>query len=141
MSTDDESEHNTSEPTAENTVDTDKLDVVDDYQAFTAGTAKGIASPDADEYTRDERINHIALGIAGEAGELAETIKKRNRDRDKPGFGDYEKNVQKEIGDVIWYLSRLADEMNCNLSDILEQNIHKLTTRVSEDTIHDEDNR
>lgn len=67
----------------------------------------------------------LGLGVAGEAGEVADIIKK------ELGHGhvrDAEK-MAKEIGDVLWYLAVLADEYGYNLSDIATMNIEKLKAR------------
>jgi NTP pyrophosphatase (non-canonical NTP hydrolase) len=66
-----------------------------------------------------------ALGLAGEAGEVAEVIKKgifhqHGLDMDK---------LKKEIGDVLWYAAALCTTLNLNLSDIMQENIDKLKTR------------
>jgi len=70
------------------------------------------------------------LGLAGEAGEVAEKIKKVIRD--KSGIIDKEtkEELKKELGDVIWYVSQIASEMKISLNDIAEKNIEKLYSRM-----------
>lgn len=67
----------------------------------------------------------LALGVAGEAGEIADIVKK------ELGHGhprDAEK-MAKEIGDVLWYLAALADEYGYSLAAIATMNIAKLKAR------------
>ena len=71
------------------------------------------------------------LGLVGESGEVAEKIKKILRD--KNGTFDYESKLalKKELGDVLWYLSNLCDELNLSLSDVARENLEKLNLRLS----------
>lgn len=83
-----------------------------------------------------------ALGLVGEAGEVAEKIKKVIRD--KGGIIDEEMRVmiQKELGDVLWYVAQLATELGFNLDDVAEKNIEKLYSRMERGKINGEgDNR
>ena len=69
------------------------------------------------------------LGLVGEAGEVAEKVKKVIRDK-KGVFDEESKNsIKKELGDVLWYLSNLCDEFNFSLEDVALQNIEKLKLR------------
>ena len=63
-------------------------------------------------------IVYPTLGLVGEAGEVAEKVKKVLRD--KNGFFDEEsKNaIKKELGDVLWYISNLCTELNFILNDV-----------------------
>lgn len=69
-------------------------------------------------------LAYCALGLGGEAGEYSEKVKKLIRDGklDKP-------LAAKELGDVLWYLTRSANELGYNLTDIAEINLVKLTSR------------
>ena len=69
------------------------------------------------------------LGLVGEAGEVAEKVKKVIRD--KKGIFDEEskKGIKKELGDVLWYLSNLCNEFGFSLDDVALQNIEKLRLR------------
>ena len=53
--------------------------------------------------------------------------------RDKNGNFDYESKValKKELGDVLWYLSNLCDELNFSLTDVAKDNLEKLKLRIS----------
>lgn len=80
-------------------------------------------------YKPEVALAYITLGITGEAGEVAEKIKKVIRDDD--GVVSEEKKVEiaKEIGDCLWYLSAMCEELGLSLEDIAIQNIEKLKSR------------
>ena len=70
------------------------------------------------------------LGLVGEAGEVAEKVKKVIRDK-KGIFDEESKNgIKKELGDVLWYLSNLCTEFNLSLEDVALQNLDKLRERA-----------
>lgn len=73
----------------------------------------------------DRRVMNACLGIAGETGEVLELIKKDSF-HGKPLDKD---NLKKEIGDVLYYVARLADEYGLQLEDIMDANIRKLQER------------
>ncbi len=79
---------------------------------------------------RGRNYIYPTLGLAGEAGEVAEKIKKVIRD--KKGKIDKETGteIEKELGDVLWYVSQLASELKLNLDDVAEKNIEKLYDRA-----------
>ena len=75
------------------------------------------------------------LGLVGEAGEVAEKIKKVIRDK-KGVFDNESKNsLKKELGDVLWYLSNICTEFNFSLDDIAKQNLEKLKVRAAKGKI------
>ena len=71
-----------------------------------------------------------ALGLAGEAGEVANKVKKLVRD----GKLDRE-GVAAELGDVLWYLSALARDLNVDLEDVAQANVDKLESRMKRGAI------
>jgi len=77
-----------------------------------------------------------ALGLAGEAGEVVEQIKKIFRDDD----GDITKErldmIIKELGDTLWYIANLAHELNIPLDYIATTNIEKLSQRRNNNKLH-----
>ena len=77
-----------------------------------------------------------ALGLCGEAGEVAEKIKKLHRDSN--GVVSYDKRleIKKELGDVLWYISNLASELGLSLEEVAELNIQKLHDRQSNNKLH-----
>ena len=80
---------------------------------------------------KDNNYIYPTLGLVGEAGEFAEKIKKILRD--KNGTLDYESKLalKKELGDVLWYLSNLCDELDFSLCDVAKENLVKLNSRLS----------
>ena len=70
------------------------------------------------------------LGLVGEAGEVAEKVKKVIRG--KKGIFDEEskKGIKKELGDVLWYVSNLCNEFDFKLEDVAYQNLEKLKLRA-----------
>ena len=75
------------------------------------------------------------LGLVGETGEVAEKIKKIIRD--KNGIFDNESRaaIKKELGDVLWYISNLCDELDFSLNDVAKINLEKLKLRAHKGTI------
>ena len=75
------------------------------------------------------------LGLVGEAGEVAEKVKKIIRD--KGGILDNESkiSIKKELGDVLWYLSNISTELQFELEDIAKINLEKLKSRSARGTI------
>jgi NTP pyrophosphatase (non-canonical NTP hydrolase) len=69
------------------------------------------------------------LGLSGEAGEVADIIKKVIRDDDGEISEEKMRNLKKELGDVLWYISSLATELGLSLDDIAAGNIEKLLSR------------
>lgn len=88
-------------------------------------------------YDARYKILYPALGLAGEAGEVADKVKKWIRD------GKFDKEaVAKELGDVLWYVAVLSSELGYPLSTIAEMNIDKLSLRKDRGKIQGEgDNR
>lgn len=69
------------------------------------------------------------LGLNGEAGEVAEKVKKIIRDKDSQVSDEDKRELAKEIGDVLWYLAVFAHQIGFPLNDIAQQNIDKLQSR------------
>jgi NTP pyrophosphatase (non-canonical NTP hydrolase) len=70
-----------------------------------------------------------ALGLAGEAGEVADKLKKVIRDNGGVLTDPVRDAVAKELGDVLWYVSVLAHEMDYSLEEIAQTNLDKLASR------------
>jgi NTP pyrophosphatase (non-canonical NTP hydrolase) len=69
------------------------------------------------------------LGLAGEAGEVAEKIKKVIRDEGGVVSEQKRTEIQKELGDVLWYVSEVARQLGLKLDDVARLNIEKLASR------------
>jgi len=79
-------------------------------------------------------VNHAviypALGLAGEAGEVANKVKKMLRD------GDFDrKAVAAELGDCLWYIAALSRDLNMCMAEIAMSNLEKLMKRKADGTI------
>lgn len=89
-------------------------------------------------FTDDEfrDLAHWVFGVSGEAGEIAEKIKKIVRD--KSGYPDDEdkRELVKEMGDVLWYLAVLAEHLGVSFDEVGKQNISKLRDRQKRNKIH-----
>jgi NTP pyrophosphatase (non-canonical NTP hydrolase) len=69
------------------------------------------------------------LGLAGEAGEVAEKIKKVLRDDNNLVSEEKKEELKKELGDVLWYLAQISTELGLSLEDVAAFNIEKLQSR------------
>lgn len=70
------------------------------------------------------------LGLAGEAGEVADKMKKVMRDDGNIVSEEKRTEVKKELGDVLWYVSQIASELGLSLDEIAQGNIEKLFSRL-----------
>jgi NTP pyrophosphatase (non-canonical NTP hydrolase) len=95
-----------------------------DYQVATRKTA---VYPEAEEGTIGA-ISYVALGL-GEAGEVQGKVKKALRDHGGLVTPTLKDAIQAELGDVLWYVARLADELGLSLEDVVSLNLEKLNSR------------
>lgn len=93
----------------------------DEYQVMTRKTA---VYPGHGMLT-NQSLMYLGLGLNGEAGEIADIIKKIVRDGN---LIDIEA-IGKELGDVLWYVAQAADLLGLSLSDVATGNIRKLRSR------------
>jgi NTP pyrophosphatase (non-canonical NTP hydrolase) len=91
-----------------------------EYQRFSRRTA---------EYPREAWLSYPALGLAGEAGEVAEHAKKAIRDDAGAVSAERRAAMAKELGDVLWYVTQLASELGLELDQIARENLEKLFSR------------
>jgi len=80
-------------------------------------------------YGTGQSIIYPALGLANEAGEVLGKIKKVLRDKDGIFDDETNKEIGKEIGDVLWYIAALSRDLNLSMDKIAEENILKLLDR------------
>ncbi len=78
---------------------------------------------------RMENLEYPTLGLAGEAGEVANIVKKIQRDHGGVINDDTRAKLLDELGDVLWYISACADELGLTLSQIADYNVQKLAKR------------
>ena len=102
--------------------------IVNEYQEAALTTAV---------YPEQFRVIYPALGMNGEAGEVADKVKKVIRDTfvmtdDKGAIViPFDKRIElaKEIGDVLWYCATMSHDLGFSLEDVVQMNIDKLKSR------------
>ncbi|MBR2795471.1 nucleoside triphosphate pyrophosphohydrolase family protein [Candidatus Saccharibacteria bacterium] len=110
----------------------------DEYQRKAATT--DLDADSLGEVMRKRNFNTVgfldkALGVAGEAGEFADKVKKILRDK-KGAFTDEDKDaIIKELGDVLWYVALVSLYLDVPLSRVAELNIEKLASRAKRNTL------
>lgn len=80
-------------------------------------------------YPLEFKVVYPALGMNGEAGEVAEKVKKVIRDGGNFSDSEKRKALAMEIGDVLWYCATLSNDLNYSLDEIAEMNYEKLHSR------------
>lgn len=102
------------------------------YQQLAARTA---VYPGRD----DEAVaSYPALGLAGEAGEVCEHLKKAIRDDGDVITDERRQTLTKELGDVLWYVAALCDELDIAMEDVARHNVDKLADRQRRNVIRGE---
>lgn len=97
-----------------------------EYQDFTETTA--IYKEKLPSF--NARLSYVALGLTGEAGEVAEKIKKVMRD------GTYvPEDITRELGDVLYYITQMASLLGVELEEVAHQNMLKLRVRKEQGKI------
>ena len=79
-------------------------------------------------------LTYTTLALCGEAGELANNVKKMLRDEPTDVL---RQKCREELGDVLWYVAACADELDIDLNELASSNIKKLRDRQATNTIHD----
>ena len=84
---------------------------------------------------RKKGIEYPVLGLCGEAGEVAEKVKKVIRDKNDILDDEAKKEIGKELGDVLWYIVRVGLELGLSLENIASMNLEKLRSRVERNAV------
>lgn len=98
------------------------------FKEYQEGTAKTAIYPE------EKALEYTALGLAGEAGEIANKVKKMIR-------GDKMDGVQAiialadELGDLMWYVSEFASTLGADLETVATRNLEKLRVRQEQGTL------
>ena len=79
---------------------------------------------------KDSNLAYYALGLCDESGEVAGKIKKLYRDYDVVLTEEYKKEIAKEIGDVMWYMSQLCTKLGLSYEEVAQMNLDKLMSRM-----------
>jgi len=86
-------------------------------------------------YHIDDSIIYPAFGLMSEAGEVAGKIKKTLRDFNGIFNANQKLKIAGELGDVLWYIAVLAEDLGYSLSAIAEMNLDKLKSRQKRDKL------
>ncbi len=86
-------------------------------------------------YPIEAKIIYPALGLAGEAGEVANQVKKILRDNAGELTAERRAKIIDELGDVLWYAAALASDIGISLEEVAEINLAKLAKRFDTGTI------
>lgn len=86
-------------------------------------------------YDEEFKIIYPTLGMAGEAGEVADKVKKIIRDNDLQFTQDKKTEIIKEVGDVLWYCATLSHDLGFTLEEVAQTNVDKLRSRKDRNMI------
>jgi NTP pyrophosphatase (non-canonical NTP hydrolase) len=81
------------------------------------------------------KIIYPTLGLAGEAGEVADKVKKVLRDSNGEFTDEKKLEIIKESGDCLWYLAALARDLGYTLEEMAQMNLNKLASRKERNQI------
>jgi len=82
-------------------------------------------------YPKPFYLFYPALALCGEAGEVAEKVKKLWRDNDGVVTDEIRESIKLELGDVLWYIAALANDLGVSLEDVARSNLQKLEDRTA----------
>lgn len=88
-----------------------------------------------DQYGADYFI-YLTLAINGEAGEVAEKVKKIWREKNKKISPEDKEEIKKELGDVLWYLGQLSQTLGFKLEEVAQSNLAKLNSRLERGALY-----
>lgn len=104
------------------------------YQSLASETAtycvscSVLANRDQDSF-RVHKLSYCTLGLCGEAGEVANKVKKVIRDHNGVMSTEFKTAIKGELGDCLWYISQMCEELGFTLEDVAQANIEKLQSR------------
>lgn len=102
---------------------------LNEYQEKAAKTAM---------YPKEAGIAYVTMGLAGEAGEISNKVKKIYRDNGGVLTVATQEQLAKEVGDVLWYVAMMAKEFGYTLEEVAQMNIDKLESRYNRGAIQGE---
>ena len=98
------------------------------YREFTRDTA---------QYPKDVEMEYLMIGLANEVGEVLGKYKKHLRG-DTMVLEDLRTKLISEMGDVLWYMTRICDTLDVSMYEVMKRNVDKLSKRVVEGSIKGE---
>lgn len=102
------------------------MNLLEQYEKFCESTAV---------YPKDIEIFYLTLGLSGEAGELSNKVKKVYRDKEGIFNNETKEELLSELGDVLWYLTRLSNALGYSLENVIGDNVNKLSNRKKKGTL------
>lgn len=87
-------------------------------------------------YPEEAKVVYPTLGLTGEAGEVADKVKKIIRDNNGQLSDEKKLEIAKEIGDVLWYCATLSHDLGFTLEEIAQMNYDKLHSRQLRGKLH-----
>lgn len=102
----------------------DYQETITDFAVYPEKNTGGVAA-----------LSYCGLGLGGETGEVLEHLKKVQRDHAGVVSLERREALSKELGDVLWYLGRLASELGLELDTVARKNIEKLQDRKNRGVI------
>jgi NTP pyrophosphatase (non-canonical NTP hydrolase) len=100
-----------------------------DFSTYQNGARKTAVYPEA------AKVIYPALGLSGEAGEVANQVKKILRDNAGELTEERRTKIIDELGDVLWYAAALASDIGISLDDVAAANLEKLAKRAGDGTL------
>lgn len=87
-------------------------------------------------YPESRQIIYPTLGLTGEAGEVADKVKKVIRDNNDTFTDEKKREIALELGDVLWYAASLSHDLGYTLEEVAQMNLDKLASRMQRNKIH-----
>jgi NTP pyrophosphatase (non-canonical NTP hydrolase) len=106
--------------------ETEGVESLHNYQLFVRSTKV---------YSEEHHLIYPVLGLVNEAGEVAGKVKKLMRDDDGQLTQERFNDIVSELGDVLWYVTAVADDLGISISDVFYENFMKIKSRAQRGVI------
>ena len=105
------------------------------FDEYETEAERTMARAAGEQVSKELHLAVMALGLAGEAGEVADKVKKVLRDHGGVFSPEQREALKLELGDVLWYVAQLASELGFELEEIGAANLDKLASRSARNVI------
>lgn len=102
---------------------------MDSFSAYQHNATATAIYPGAKDPNDISGLSYAVLGLNGEAGEVADKVKKVLRDRAGVMDDETKASILAELGDVLWYVSAVATQLGVPLGVVAADNLRKLRSR------------